>query len=138
MKSLYTLLVLFLIFNITGNTQNPQVSITTGHSGLIMKVALAPQGNLIATCSADHLIKIWDKSSGKEITSLSNKETGIDNEQRIESFVFFDDGNTYFRWMKTEPSKYGIFKTKKSSKRSKADAVYRDYLLIFQEIKSYL
>lgn len=97
MKTLkFFLLNIFLFSYIFSFSQDPEVSITTGHSGLIMRVALAPQGNLVASNGADHLIKIWDKSSGKEITTLSNKVKGIDNEQRIESLKFFDDGNHLF------------------------------------------
>jgi WD40 repeat protein/uncharacterized caspase-like protein len=88
----HSLLFALIVLGFSAVAQNPEISITTGHSGLIMKVALAPQGNLVATSGADHLIKLWDKNSGKEITTLNNKEPGIDNEQRVESFSFFDDG----------------------------------------------
>lgn len=93
MKNLKNILLsLFIFTSLIAHSQSPEVSITTGHSGLIMRVAIAPAGNLIASNGADHLIKIWDKNSGKEITTLSNKVKGVDNEQRIESIKFFDDG----------------------------------------------
>ncbi|MCD4791987.1 MAG: caspase family protein [Bacteroidales bacterium] len=97
MKNLKNILLsLFIFASLIAHSQSPEVSITTGHAGLIMRVALAPQGNLVASNGADHLIKIWDKSSGKEITTLSNKVKGVDNEQRIESMKFFDDGEHLF------------------------------------------
>jgi WD40 repeat protein len=89
-KAIFILIILFPLLE--SQSQTPEVSITTGHSKVIMKVALAPTGNLIATNSINHIIKIWDRNSGKEITNLSNKVKGIDNEQRIESMKFFDDG----------------------------------------------
>jgi len=93
MKIIKVLFLLPLIFSsIFLQAQKPEVSITTGHSGLVMRVAIAPTGNLTASNGADHLIKIWDKNSGKEITTLSNKVKSIDNEQRIEDLKFFDDG----------------------------------------------
>ncbi|MCF6365676.1 MAG: caspase family protein [Bacteroidales bacterium] len=93
MKKITLLFTATLYFiTIQAFAQQPEVSITTGHSGLIMRVAIAPAGNLVASNGADHLIKIWDKNSGKEITTLSNKVKGVDNEQRIDDLKFFDDG----------------------------------------------
>ena len=77
-KSITTILLIFFFLSTIVQAQQPEVTITTGHSQPVMKVALAPQGNLIASNGTDHQIKIWDKSTGKEITTLSNKVKGID------------------------------------------------------------
>jgi WD40 repeat protein len=91
MKLLKTLSVFLILFQ-SVSAQSPEISITTGHATFIMRIALAPKGNLVASNGPDHLIKIWDRSSGKEITVLNNKVKGVDNEQRISDIRFFDDG----------------------------------------------
>jgi len=92
MKQIFTTLLLcfFLVQSI--HAQSPETVITTGHSTVIGRISISPAGNLVATCSNNHLIKIWDTHSGKEICTLNNKTSDSGNDERIENIYFFDDG----------------------------------------------
>ena len=43
----------------------------TGHTGMVWSVTFSPDGSLLATCSGDHSIKIWDVATGLEIKTLT-------------------------------------------------------------------
>ena len=42
----------------------------TGHSDRVFVVAFSPDGNRIASGSADRLVKIWDTHTGAEVRSF--------------------------------------------------------------------
>ena len=48
---------------------NPQCPLT-GHSGWVNSVAYSPDGKHIVSGSADNTVKIWDSSTGKEVSAL--------------------------------------------------------------------
>lgn len=51
-----------------------------GHSGQITHVTFNAEGSLVATCSADKTIRVWDLS-GKVVRVLSGHESGVRNAQ---------------------------------------------------------
>jgi WD40 repeat protein len=50
--------------------QKPELSIQTGHSARISALAFSPDGNLLASGSDDHTIKLWDVATGTELREL--------------------------------------------------------------------
>ncbi len=91
MKS-YFLIILSLLFCAQLYAQTPQIVVTTGHSKVITALAVAPNGKYIASTSANHLIKIWEVNSGKEITTINNKLPDSKSEERVQSIEFTADG----------------------------------------------
>jgi WD40 repeat protein len=63
------------------NQKNPESSpakhVLAGHGDIIHDVAFSPDGNLLATCSYDRLIKLWDVETGKEIRTLQDHSDAI-------------------------------------------------------------
>ncbi|PSN19148.1 hypothetical protein C7271_08800 [filamentous cyanobacterium CCP5] len=58
-----------------------------GHSGRVLSVAFAPDGNTIASASDDGSVKLWDRS-GRELQTLEG------HSGRVRSVAFALDGNT--------------------------------------------
>ena len=59
-----------------------------GHQGSVLAVAFSPDGNVLASCSRDKTIKLWDPQTG----ALRRTLTGPKN--RLESLAFSPDGKT--------------------------------------------
>jgi WD40 repeat protein/CubicO group peptidase (beta-lactamase class C family) len=49
----------------------------TGHTDIVWTVAFSPDGSLLATCSGDQSIKIWDVATGLEIHTLTGPEDHV-------------------------------------------------------------
>lgn len=45
--------------------------VLSGHTGGLRALAVSPDGKIIATCSEDRTLKLWDSDSGRELRSLS-------------------------------------------------------------------
>ena len=86
-RSLGVTAFLFLVA-ITGPAQRPELVIQTGHSQSVITVAFSPDGKMIASGSLDHTIKLWDISTGTELSSLKG-DFG-----QILSVAFSSDGKT--------------------------------------------
>ena len=56
--------------------QNQTVTTLRGHTDEVYAVAFSPNGQLLASASADYTVKVWNVSQGREIESL---EHSIDN-----------------------------------------------------------
>jgi mono/diheme cytochrome c family protein len=63
----------------------PEV-ILKAHLDLVQDLAFSPDGRLLATCSYDRLIKLWDATTGKEIRTLK------DHSDAAYSLAFSPDG----------------------------------------------
>ncbi|MEM7346017.1 MAG: WD40 repeat domain-containing protein [Chloroflexota bacterium] len=57
-----------------------------GHTGSIRQVEWSPDGNLLASTSSDKTTRIWDATSGKELTLLKNSD------QPTEAITWSPDG----------------------------------------------
>src|SRR5437762_351650 len=53
----------------------PEVRKLQGHGGSVLAVAFAPDGKVLASCSRDTTIKLWDPASG-ELTRTLTEHTG--------------------------------------------------------------
>ena len=42
----------------------------TGHSGYVFSVAYSPDGKHVVSASRDKTVKIWDSSTGEEVSVL--------------------------------------------------------------------
>ncbi|KAG5504125.1 hypothetical protein GH5_04988 [Leishmania sp. Ghana 2012 LV757] len=54
---------------------NPQKSVTpvarmTGHQGVVFHIQFSPDGTMLASCSADKSVKLWNAEDGKFITTF--------------------------------------------------------------------
>jgi WD40 repeat protein/serine/threonine protein kinase len=58
-----------------------------GHSDAVTAVAFSPDGRLLASGSADRLVKLWNLITGKETLSLNGHEKGVT------SLAFSPDGS---------------------------------------------
>ncbi|MFN6482485.1 AAA-like domain-containing protein [Nostoc sp. DedQUE02] len=59
-----------------------------GHSDLVRSVVFSPDGKTLASASLDKTIKLWNRDTGKEITTLSGYN------DLVMSVVFSPDGKT--------------------------------------------
>jgi hypothetical protein len=63
----------------------PEV-IIPGHKDIILGLAFSPDGNTLATCGYDRLIRLWDANTGKERATLK------DHSDSVYSVAFSPDG----------------------------------------------
>ncbi|MEZ5003921.1 MAG: caspase family protein [Chitinophagales bacterium] len=68
MRLLITLLAIFYSVALLG--QQPELTIQLGHSKLIYDVAYSPNGDYIASASADRTVKIWETEKGREVRTI--------------------------------------------------------------------
>ena len=59
-----------------------------GHSSSVISVVFSPDGKTLASASGDKTIKLWNRDTGKEITTLSGHSSSV------YSVVFSPDGKT--------------------------------------------
>jgi WD40 repeat protein len=60
----------------------------TGHVEMIKSVAISPDSKIIASCSLDQTIKLWDINTGKLLQNLTQNSSGIT------CVIFSKDGKT--------------------------------------------
>ncbi|OQV16433.1 Notchless protein-like protein 1 [Hypsibius exemplaris] len=60
----------FTLFLWNIETEKKPVERMTGHQGTVTQVCFSPNGNLIASASFDHSVKLWNGITGKFIASL--------------------------------------------------------------------
>ena len=63
-------------------------TVFAGHTDYINSVAFSPNGQMLATASADHSVKLWDVATGRETRAL-NGHTEV-----VAQVVFAPDGKT--------------------------------------------
>src|SRR5262249_6979804 len=57
-----------------------------GHTGWVEGVAFIPDGGLLASCSTDRTVKLWDVATGKELRTVKGHRGGV------EGVAFSPDG----------------------------------------------
>ena len=50
--------------------QQPEILVTLGHTAAVNHVRYSPDGRLLATAGGDGAVKVWDVSTGNEVTRL--------------------------------------------------------------------
>ena len=75
-----------LIFPLLGFSQSLETIIQKGHELAVVSVAVSPDSNYVATGSKDKSIKLWDRSTGREIRSF------LGHEATVTSIEFTADG----------------------------------------------
>ncbi|KAB8237945.1 uncharacterized protein BDW43DRAFT_321130 [Aspergillus alliaceus] len=73
-----------------GNLWSPSLQTLEGHSGSVPSVAFPPDGQTLASGSADHAIKVWDSKTGTELQTLK----GHRHSGSVQSVAFSPDGQT--------------------------------------------
>ena len=65
-----TLIAILTMLSMNGFTQNTSHTTLRGHTGWVRSVAYSPDGETLATGSADKTIRLWDTSTGTHIKTL--------------------------------------------------------------------
>ncbi|KAE8390287.1 hypothetical protein BDV23DRAFT_183579 [Aspergillus alliaceus] len=73
-----------------GNLWSPSLQTLEGHSGSVPSVAFSPDGQTLASGSADRAIKVWDAKTGTELQTLK----GHRHSGSVQSVAFSPDGQT--------------------------------------------
>jgi WD40 repeat protein/uncharacterized caspase-like protein len=85
-------LVFFAISTSTAYSQikNARLVVQNGHSLKVNEAIFSPNGNYVASCSADNSIILWDAKSGKQI------RTFIGHKDEVNSICFSKDGRLLY------------------------------------------
>ena len=84
------ILIIILIQSFLINAQSEiELVLSTGHTKEITKIDYSPDGKYIITIAKDHVIKIWDSRSGKEVSTLAGHSSDI-------SFTTWSPDNKFF------------------------------------------
>ncbi len=68
---------LLFLTTLTAFSQKPELYVQTGHSSWIYALTFSPDGKLIVTGALDTTIKIWDRTSGRELRTLRGHSSAI-------------------------------------------------------------
>jgi len=79
-------MVRIYFFPASGMPINKPEVVINAHKDVILGLAFSPDGNTLATCGYDRLIKLWDASTGKERRTLK------DHSDSVYSVAFSPDG----------------------------------------------
>ncbi len=63
-----------------------------GHQGPVTSAAFRPDGKLVATGGQDHMIRLWDPETGKEVAAALGSGQ-VRHTKRVRSVVFSADGS---------------------------------------------
>ncbi|MEO9483182.1 MAG: caspase family protein [Ekhidna sp.] len=86
MTRLFYLFFYFLIFFV--HAQSPELIIQTGHQLAINDMEYSPDGRIVASCSEDNTVKLWEIATGKEMQTLSGHSKAVND------IVFSPDSRT--------------------------------------------
>lgn len=67
-----------LVWNIDAETPKPERTIEA-HNGWVRALALSPDGQTLATCGNDHLVKLWSVPEGKPVRELAGHTSHVYN-----------------------------------------------------------
>ncbi|NMC06941.1 MAG: hypothetical protein GYA24_17115 [Candidatus Lokiarchaeota archaeon] len=51
----------------------------TGHSGMVFASKFSPDGSMLATCSLDKTVKLWDSRTDQLLRTLSGHSSSVTN-----------------------------------------------------------
>src|ERR1700692_276653 len=66
----------------------PKGATLLSHDGFVSALAFTPDGKTLFTASADHLIRVWDPATGKEVRRLEG------HKDAVRSLALAPDGKT--------------------------------------------
>ncbi|HKO95646.1 MAG TPA: caspase family protein [Pyrinomonadaceae bacterium] len=74
-RSLSALLFLLAVSTVVG--QKPELSVQTGHAAQVVTLAFSSDGKILASGSVDHIVKIWEPSTGSELRALKGHDMTV-------------------------------------------------------------
>ena len=61
----------------SNQTPRPAARTLEGHTGSVLAVAFAPDGKVLASCSRDGTVKLWDAATGKAQRTLTEHDGDV-------------------------------------------------------------
>ncbi|MEQ9402496.1 MAG: WD40 repeat domain-containing protein [Cyclobacteriaceae bacterium] len=83
-----TITVLLFACFFLAQSQSPELVIQTGHHLAINDIEYSPDGKIVATCSDDNTIKLWEIATGKEMQTL------FGHSKRVNDIAFSPNSKT--------------------------------------------
>lgn len=77
MKKKLVISFLMIFCHMTGYNQQLETVIQQGHTSSVLCADFSPDGKLLVTGSDDRTIKLWEKSSGKEVRTFSGHASSV-------------------------------------------------------------
>lgn len=70
---------LLLSFFLFAQSQTPELIIQSGHSLAINDMEYSPDGKIVASCSEDNTVKLWEIATGKEMQTLYGHSKAVND-----------------------------------------------------------
>jgi WD40 repeat protein/uncharacterized caspase-like protein len=78
MRQHLTLSLVTLVFLLSPtHAQKPELSIQTGHAGVVVSLAFTSDSKILASGSVDNTIKLWDPATGNQLRALKGHDMTV-------------------------------------------------------------